>query len=195
MAATAKDGYKVKVTLTDKHDSLVYLAYYYGKQLPTIFKIDSAKLDKNQTVVFEKKEKITGGIYIILPQDKSSYFEFLLNNGDEFSIVASMKDLPEGIKYKNSPENTDYISYQTYLKGLAEKQQKWQKEYAASKTAKDSADIRTKEQAASDDLLEYRKKYEDVHQGSILTSIFKAMETPKVPEGTHYLPDGKVDSN
>ena len=49
MAATAKDGYKVKVTLTDKHDSLVYLAYYYGKSLPTIFKIDSAKLDKNQS--------------------------------------------------------------------------------------------------------------------------------------------------
>lgn len=195
MAVIAKDGYKVKVTLTDKRDSFVYLAYYYGKQLPTIFKIDSAKLDKNQTVFFEKKEKITGGIYIILPQDKSSYFEFLLNNGDDFSIVASMKDLPEGIKYKNSQENTDYIAYQSYLKSLAEKQQKWQKDYAASKTAKDSADIRDKYQAASDELMAYRKKYEDAHQGSILASIFKAMQTPKVPEGTHYLPDRKVDSN
>lgn len=190
----AKDGYKIKINLTDKKDSMVYLAYYFGKSLPTIFKIDSAKLDKTGNAVFEKKEKITGGIYIILPEDRKGYFEILVNNGDEFSVTAAMKELPESIKFKNSQENEDYIKYQKYLKEFALKQQQWQKDLAASKSKEDTANIRNKYKDANSDLTAYRKAYVQGHKGSLMSSIFNALEPIQVPEGEHYLPDGKVDS-
>ena len=58
--AQKKDGYKVRVkfnTTANMQDSVAYLAHYYGKPLPTIYKSDSAKFDKNNTIVFESDEK------------------------------------------------------------------------------------------------------------------------------------------
>ena len=58
----AKDGYKVQLKFTDIKDSSVYLAHYFGKPLPTIFKTDSAKIDKNGVAVMQAQD----GGYIIL---------------------------------------------------------------------------------------------------------------------------------
>ncbi|MBW7914036.1 MAG: hypothetical protein H3C54_10160, partial [Taibaiella sp.] len=80
-----KDGYKIKVKFTDLTDSVIYLVHYYGKPLPTIYRSDSAKLNKNGEAVFESDTFTLGGIYMVLLSDKSNYFELLLNNGDNFS--------------------------------------------------------------------------------------------------------------
>ncbi|RYZ52479.1 MAG: DUF5106 domain-containing protein [Sphingobacteriales bacterium] len=194
ISASAKDGYRVQIKLNDKRDSMVYLAYYFGKSLPTIFKTDSARLDKNGVAVFQKKEKITGGMYMVLPEDKKSYFEILLNNGDDLSVTATMTELPESVKFKNSPLNEDFINYQKYLKTVGERQQQWQKDLANAKTAADTAALRAKSRSLNDEVLAYRKKYIRENPGNLLSSIFNAVELPNVPEGTHYLPDGKVDS-
>src|SRR6187397_3216407 len=110
-SAFAKDGYKITLKFTDLNlkDSLVYLAHYYGKPLPTIYKADSGRFDKNNTVVFETKEQTLGGIFIILLSDHKTYFEFLLNNGDEMSITAKSTDLPQGLIFKGSPENERFV--------------------------------------------------------------------------------------
>ena len=54
----AKDGYHIQLKLTDRKDSMVYLAHYNAKPFPTIYKADSAKLDSKGNAVFDKKEKI-----------------------------------------------------------------------------------------------------------------------------------------
>jgi len=106
-AAIAKDGYKITLKYSDKNlkDSIVYLAHYYGQALPKIYKLDSGKFDKNNTAVIESREKIVGGIYILLLSDHSTFFEFLLNNGDDMSITAKSSDLPGSLVFKGSPEN------------------------------------------------------------------------------------------
>jgi hypothetical protein len=100
--ASAKDGYKITLKFTDMNlkDSQVYLAHYYGRPLPTIYKADSAKFDKNNVAVIESKEKLVGGIYIILLSDHKTFFEFLLDNGDEMSITATASDLPDALTFK-----------------------------------------------------------------------------------------------
>jgi hypothetical protein len=90
-SASARDGYKIQLKFTDIKDTLVYLAHYYGKPLPTIYRRDSVKLDKNGVGTMQTKEKIVGGIYMILLSDKATYFDFLLNNGDDITINASIK--------------------------------------------------------------------------------------------------------
>ena len=115
--AQAKDGYKISVKFTDLKlkDSLVYLAHYFGKPLPTIYKADSAKFDKNNVATFESKDPEIGGIYIVLLADHKTYFEFLLTNGDEFSITANSKELPTGLEFKGSPENERFVAYRDWL--------------------------------------------------------------------------------
>ncbi len=192
--AFARDGYHIKLKLTGADDSEAYLAYYYAKGLPTIYKADSAKI-KNGVAVFDNKENTIGGIYIILLSDQKTYLEFLLNNGDNIGINMSVKDLPYSVTFDNSTENENFQEYEKFLKAYGDEQQKLQKEYADAKTKSDSTETRQKLNDHAKQLTEYRKEMAKKHSNTLLASIFRALELPVVPQGTHYLADGKtVDS-
>lgn len=192
----ARDGYRIKINLTDRRDSFIYLAHYYGKGLPKIYKSDSVKLDKKGNAVFEKKEKITGGIYIILPSDRKSYFEILLDNGDDFSITATMDSLKGNLHFRNSPVNEDFLAYQQFIAEQAEKDKLLKDELALAKTSEDSSAIYQRSKDLRNEMAAYRKRYAESHRGNLLASVFHAMQVPQVPEGPHYKEDGKtIDSS
>jgi len=190
----AKDGYHIQVKLTGTRDTMVYLAHYYGKALPTIYKADSAHIDKKGNAVLSSKAKTLGGIYMLLLSDKKTYIEFLLNNGDDMTITADVARLPEGVTFRNSPENEHFQQYVNFLKGFSDKQQGFRGELAEAATSADSARIREKAGAASKELMSYRREYIKKNPNSLLASIFGGLELPQVPEGDHYLPDGKKDT-
>lgn len=190
-----KDGYKIKVKFTDLTDSVIYLVHYYGKPLPTIYRSDSAKLNKNGEAVFESDTFTLGGIYMVLLSDKSNYFELLLNNGDNFSVTATKAKLPVGLTFKGSPENTRFVEYVQYLVNYGERSQQLSKKMEMAKTAADTAAVRNEYKTLSDELKDYRKKYIDKYPGTLLTTIFNALKIPEVPPGPHLLPDGTEDSS
>ena len=191
---SGKDGFKIKVKFTDVTDSSIFLVHYYGKPLPTIYRTDSAKLDKNGEAVFESDTFTLGGIYMVLMSDKSTYFEMLLNNGDEFTVTATKSKLPVGLKFKGSPENERFASYVSYLMEYSERSQALNKKYSASKTAKDSSSVRDEFKALSDELKKYRNDYIAKYPKTLLSQIFGALKVPEVPKETHYNEDGSVDS-
>ena len=192
--SVAAEGYHVQLKMTDVKDTLVYLVHYYGKGRPTIFITDSVNLDHNGVAVFDSKDPaFVGGIYIILLGDKErTNFEFLLNKGDNMSITAIKSKLPDGVKFKNSPENDRFEEYVDYLKGYSAEQDKLKKELEKATTTADTDVIRKKSIASSKVLTKYRRDYVKEHPGTLLSSIFNAMESPEIPEGTHYLEDGKT---
>lgn len=194
--ANAKDGYKISVKFTDRNlkDSLVYLAHYYGQALPKIYKLDSGTFDKNNTAVIESNEKIVGGIYIILLSDHATFFEFLLNNGDDMSITAKAGDLPGSLVFKGSAENERFVAYERFLKTFGEGQAKLKNEMLAAHTKADTEAVRKKAEAANKELAKYRTDYAAKYPNTLLANVFNAIIVPTVPEGPHYLADGKVDS-
>ncbi len=195
-SAIAKDGYRISLKFTDRNlkDSSVFLAHYYGEPLPKIYKADSARFDKNNVAVFNSKEPLVGGIYIMLLGDHSTYFEFLLNNGDDMSMTATASKLPDGIEVKGSPENERFIAYEHFLKTFGEGQQKLQADIKAAKTKADTDAIRAKAVASNKELMKYRTDYIAKYPNTLLTNIFNAISVPTIPEGKHLLPDGKEDS-
>jgi len=188
----ARQAYRISLKMTDVKDSLVYLVHYYGKGRPTIFITDSMKLDHTGSAVFTSTDSaFVGGIYIILIGDKErTNFEFLINRGDDIGITATKSKLPDGVKFKNSPENERFEEYVDYLKGFSKEQDKLKEELKSAKTTSDTDAIRKKSVASSKVLTQYRRDYVKAHPGTLLSAIFNAMETPEIPEGTHYLEDG-----
>lgn len=189
-----KDGYRIKLKFTDVTDSMVYIVHYFGKPLPTIYKTDSARLDKKGEAVFESNEKVLGGIYMILLSDKKTYFEFLMHNGTNMSITASAKQAPDGATFKNSPENERFVTYVKYLKSYGEKQLALKKQLETATTAKDTATLNDEFKELGQELVVYRNNYIAKYPNTLLTNIFKALTVPVVPEGPHKLPDGTNDS-
>ena len=161
MALTSQaKGYRIHLKMPDIKDSVVFLAHYYGKSLPTIYKRDSVRLDKMGNGEFKSDDpEFVGGIYMMLLSDMKTYFEFLLNSGDDITIVAPVSKVPDGVKFKNSPENERFQGYVAFLKGYQAGQNALTKAYAEAKTATDSANIRQKAELTSHDLTNYRRDY------------------------------------
>jgi thiol-disulfide isomerase/thioredoxin len=192
-SSVARQGYRIHLKMPDVKDSVVFLAHYYGKSLPTIYKRDSARFDKNGNAEFVSTDSsFVGGIYMMLLSDHKTYFEFLISAGEDISITAYVSKLPDGIKFKNSPENERFQDYVSFLKKYQAGQQALQKEYSESKTAEDSAAIRKKAIATSKDLTNYRRDYAKKYPNTLLSTIFNALEVPEVPTGDHFLEDGKT---
>ena len=192
--AHARDGYKVTLKLSDVKDSLVYLAHYYGKGFPTIYRQDSAILDHSGNAVFQSTKKLTGGIYIVYVNGTQNYFEMLLDNGDEFSINAKLSKMPAETTIKGSAENDHFKEFIAFQTDLAKDQQGFSANLAKAKTPADTAAIRAQQTANYKKDLTTRHEFEKKYAGTLLAAILNAMERPEVPEGIHKLPDGKVDS-
>lgn len=190
----AGDGYKIRLKISNPvNDSMVYLAHYYARPFPAIYKTDSARL-KNGVANFSSKEPLTGGIYILLLSDMATYFEFVLNNGDDLSVSADSKHLPGSIVIKNSPENDLFLAYGNYMRSYGIQMDSLKNRLARAHTAADSSTIRAESERLYKALVVYGTEQETKHPGSFLAHILKAAQPPKVPEGKHYLPNGKEDS-
>jgi len=194
--ASAKSGYRIQIKFTDLNlkDSTVYLAHYFGVPLPKIYKADSAKFDKNGVATLKSDKQTLGGIYVLLLSDGKTYLEFLLNDGDDISITATASKLPTGIQFKGSPDNERFQQYIAFLQDFGERQKGLQAELNAAKTKSDTQAVQEKARAASKELTDYRKRTAAAAPGTLLASIFNALEIPQVPEGDHFLPNGRKDS-
>lgn len=196
LSATAKDGYRIQARFSDRNlkDSMVYLAHYFGKPLPTIYKADSARFDKNGVAVIKSDKPLLGGIYMLLLQDQQTYVEFLLNNGDDISITANSSKLPTGVEFKGSPENVQFLRYVNFLQDFGKRQGELQKELAAAKTKADTAKVQAKGAAEGKELIAFRRNLASENKGTLLASIFHALEVPQVPEEWPKTAEGKKDS-
>ena len=189
----AKKGYHFTLKIPGTIDTMAYLVHYYGKSGPTVFKSDSAKIDKNGLAEFRSRDlSFVGGIYLIMVSGRKTSFEILLNPGVDFSMTIIGDKIPADIKFKNSPENERFQEYQTLMSAFAKKQEVYKNELAKAISSADTADIRTRAGKDAKELNAYRKEYGARFPGTLLSNIFGAMELPEVPGGDHFLPDGKT---
>lgn len=192
--ALAGEGYRITVHIPDAPDTRAYLVHYYGLPRPKIYMSDSAMLDGQGRAIFTSKDAdFVGGIYTILLRDSSqTNFEVLLNKGDEYTVTALRSKLPGGIKFKGSAENDRFLQYLEYMKKFGDEQEELTKQLKAAASAKDTEAIRVKGRAIANERTAYMRSYAAKYPGSLLANIFNAIEVPEVPEGPHFLPDGKT---
>ena len=190
--ARAAHSYHIHLKMPGVKDSMVFLAHYYGKNRPTIFKTDSAYFKNGEADMKSDDPEFTGGIYILYLSDMATNFEVLMNKGDDMTITAPIGKIPEDITFKGSPENERFEEYVKFLKNYSTGEDKLKKELADAKTAADTAKVRKKAVEESKVLEDYRHNYVKKYPGTLLSAIFNAIESPKVPEGDHFLEDGKT---
>jgi len=191
-AKPSKLAYHIVLKMPGVDDSLVFMVHYYGKGGSTIYKSDSAKFKKGVAIFNSTDSTFVGGSYMMLLSDKKTNFEFLVNRGDDFTITANTDKLPDGIKFTNSPENERFQDYQRYARKYGENEQKLVKELESAKTKADTDAIRKRGTEASKEFANYRKEMVKNNPGTLLANILKALEKPEIPEGEHFLEDGKT---
>ena len=170
-------GYQISVQLKQYKGGRIYLAHHMGANK---YMSDSALLNEQGVAVLKGKETLPGGIYLVLLPGKQRYFEILLDRKQQqFSIIADTSDLITKTVFKNSPENELFFGYNKFLSqdiGPINSQ------LEAKKAANDSAAVRTLETTLRKKLQDYRNDIVAKHPQSLLTSMFRALKEPEVPE-------------
>jgi hypothetical protein len=190
VGAFSQTGYNIKLTLKPFQKSLVYLAYYYGKVKAVA---DSVVLDENSNGVFKGKEKLPGGIYFIVSPRKEILFELLIDQQQDFSIVADTTDLVNHITFTGSTDNSVFQSYTHFVAKDGKEITDLQALLSSAKTKQDSTKLLDRMKVLNKEIQDYRDDIEKKYPASLLTTLFRAMKDPVVPPADKQ-PGGKYDS-
>ncbi|MCW3084072.1 MAG: hypothetical protein JWP12_1438 [Bacteroidetes bacterium] len=193
LLAGGTDGYNIKITAKGlKPATTCQLARYYGDKQ---YIMDSAKVDDKGEVIFKGTEKWPQGIYLFVPPGKNKYFDFVMDEGQNFTIETDTADFIKSMKVKGSDENKFFYEYQNFMADKQKQILPLQNAYRRLKdTNKDSAKIVQDKTAAIDkEVKEYKDNFIKNNPKTFVAKLFKAMEEPVIPEAP-ILPNGKKDT-
>jgi thiol-disulfide isomerase/thioredoxin len=173
----AQEGYEIKVTIKPLKNQYVYLGHYYGKQLPII---DSALLNEKSEAVFKGPKKLGGGIYLVGYPDKARNFELLIDKNQKFSVATDTAN-PSRVTFTNSPENTAFLAYQSFMMTNGKLMDSLLRARRGA-LAKDSLAITARVTSINEAVRNYRLDIMAKEPNSLLTALLKGMKEPEVPQ-------------
>lgn len=183
-------GYELSFKIEGLHDSLCYLANYYGEKQ---YIKDSAYASPAGNVVFKGTEKLPGGIYLFVFPNKT-YFEFLVDKEQHFSMEAVKENVISTMKTSRTKDNEEFYNY---LRFIQEKSLQIEPLRAARKKLNDhtqEADSVDRDIKKIDESVKkYKDEYISAHPNSFLTVILRASKEIVIPEAP-LLPNGQKDS-
>ena len=191
--AQTSDHYKIEIKIDQSHDSVIYLANYYGDKT---YIADTAFREKaNGTYVFSKEKKLEGGLYMVVSQEKKSLFEFLLSDSYDMKLETSGDDYVANMKVKNSKENTVFFDYLAYSGDLYKQMKPLRSDLKRLGSKNDSLEI-IKEQIdhINQQMADYKEAITKEYPDSFLAKFFGLLKDPVVPDTLLTLSDGTKDS-
>lgn len=186
----AQTGYNIKVTLKPFRSGWLYLGYHFGSKQ---YLLDSARINSQSQASFQGKEKLFGGVYLIVYPRKNGWFEILVDKQQNFSVIADSSDVLNKSQFINSVDNQVFNQYQRFAqqKGIAAAE--LQKKLATAPTDSDSTAIRAQISGIGKEMQQYRENFIKNNPKSLLTALFRLMKDPEIPPVSQQ-PGGKYDS-
>jgi len=186
----AQNAYEITVTFKPYKDQYIYLGHYFGKSYPII---DSVKVDQNSRGVFKGKQPLQGGVYLIGYPNKSGFFEILVDKQQQFAVVADSALLPNGILYKNSPDNELFASYQKTVSQKGVRINMIRESLKGAASLEDSTRLIDSLNKLDMDLRSTRDRLIEENKGSFLATLLTAMREPELPADLQK-PSNREDS-
>ncbi len=189
----SNDKYKIEIKLKNKADSVLYLANYYGDKT---YLADTAYVKGKGSFLFQKNEKLEGGLYIIVDQSKKSIMEFLVSDSRDLKLETSGPDYIANMKVHNSAENVLFYDYLNYSAQLYERIMPLNKRLKAQAKGSDSTQIlKDQIQLINTEMTNYKEELTKNHPQTFLAKFFGLIKEASFPDTLLTLPDGSKDSS
>ena len=143
----------------------VYLGYYLGNKS---YIKDSTTIDQNGKFHFSYSTPLDQGIYmIVFPEESNSYFEFLIDEDQQFEINTKQSELVNSASIKGSSVNTQFFSYMKKIESF--------------KMMSEKADSIQKE-AINKDYELYKTNFIAANSSNLVGKLLQFNERPNIPE-------------
>ncbi len=172
-------GYKIDVKIKNLPNKEVILGHHFAGQL---IPDDTITLNSKGYGVFKDKEALPGGMYFLFLPNKT-FFDFLIDKDQTFSITADTVDYDNTVSFKGCEENTRFQAYKKYLDDAAKKRKQLlddKKKYKDDKKKLAGIDAELKKLADESEAF-FQKTIKD-HPDDFFTKFLKATRQPEVPK-------------
>ena len=176
--------YKIKVKIKNLPDKdTLLLAHRFTDKL---YADDTTLVDKNGSGTFSKKKKLDGGIYVvIIPALRKQYFEFLIDQSQQFSIETDTSDFIANIKVSGSDENKKFFDWQRSMAKLEKKMKEIQQKIKnySDKKMQDSVKVWQENGITIDNERKaYWDKIKKDDPSSLLAKILNVLTPVEIPK-------------
>jgi thiol-disulfide isomerase/thioredoxin len=190
LGARAQSAYDIKVNIKGCKDTIAYLAKYLFDQT---YIADTCKKVKNGAIEFKGKTELDKGVYILVSQEKVPFFEFLVNEGQKFTITTEISDIAYNLKIQGNKENEEFFAY---LKHGTEKNREFNqaREATKGKSKEDSTKMMNEKiRQLNEEVKKYDADFMQQIKGTFLYDVMN-LKTEKVATDVPKAKNGRPDS-
>jgi thiol-disulfide isomerase/thioredoxin len=183
-------GYDIKVNFKGCQDTMVYLVKYLFDQQ---YVADTAKRVKNGNIQFRGKKDLDRGVYTLVSQSKTIYFDFFINETQKFAINTDIADVVTNLKSAGSKENELFFSYIRYI---TSRNQEFNKTREGTKgmNRKDSAAFMMKKiTELNKEVKQFEADFMQKAKGTFVYDVLN-LKTEKEPTDVPKASNGRPDS-
>ncbi|MEO6302963.1 MAG: DUF4369 domain-containing protein, partial [Bacteroidia bacterium] len=186
----AQGGYDIKFNIKGCKDTMMYLVKYTFDQQ---YIADTCKKVKNGLVQFKGKKDLDKGVYTLVSQAKSIYFDFFINENQKFTVTADNADIVNTLKAVGNKENEQFFSY---IKFITNKNLEFGKirEETKGKSKADSAKyVNDKLKELNTDVKKFENDFMLSVKGTFVYDVLN-LKTEKEPAEVPKAKNGRPDS-
>jgi len=185
---TKSVGHNIEITLKPYKNTKIYLGTNYGQNRVLA---DSAILNEASLGYFKGKEKLTPGIYFIVSPKYSILFEFLVDEGQQFKIIADTLNLVD-YKIIGSKDNDIFSAYSKTMNQLGAQRSQLEQAYNSAATAIDSVKYLQALKKMDTSFKQERQKIIASAPKSMMRFFLDVLQRPEAP--AIPIINGKADS-
>lgn len=187
--SSLSQAYDIKINFKGCKDTMVFLVKYTFDQQ---YISDTCKTIKNGLIQFKGKQELDKGVYTLVSQEKSIYFDFFINENQKFTINTDLNDLVNSLKAVGNKENESFFSY---IKFITNKNQDFNKlrEQTKNMSPADSTKfINEKAKQLSADVKKYETDFMQKAKGTFVYDVLNLKtekELTDIPKAKNGRPD------
>ncbi len=185
---TSSVGHAIQVSLKPYQNTKIYIGTNYGNNKVLA---DSCVLNEKSEGVFKGAQKLTPGIYFLVNPKYNILFDFLVDEVQNFKIVADTNNL-SNYSIVGSSENDLFKEYSVAVNKIGSELAAIENKFKTATTSADSSLYRTQYISKDKELKDQRSSFMKAHPKSMMSYLLNVMQRPEAPA----IPviNGKADS-
>lgn len=183
-------GYDIKINFKGCKDTMAYLVKYTFDQQ---YIADTCKKIKNGVIQFKGKKELDKGVYTLVSEAKSIYFDFFINENEKFVINTDAADLVNSLKSVGNKENESFFSYIKFITNKNEDFNKI-KEQTKGKSKEDSTKfMNEKIKQLNEEVKKFDADFMAKNKGTFVYDVLN-LKAEKEPTDVPKAKNGRPDS-
>lgn len=188
----SQSGYEININLKNSKDTVAYLTFY---QFDKTYIKDTCTTIKNGKIIFKGKTKLDKGIYSLISQEKSLYFDFFID--DETQKLNLESDASIGIAKNviatNSDHENDFFEYVKFI-GKQNDELEAVKQSSKGLVKNDSiAAVLAKQRTLDKRIQEYEENFLEKKKGKFIADVLN-LKIEKLLKDIPKASNGRPDS-